>query len=54
MVRDGLKLQSIDGQWTKGKAMEHAVGTYENNQWKYLTLTVKPEGSPVIDLNTPP
>jgi len=38
----------------KGKAMEHAIGTYENNQWKYETLTVQPDGGALIDLNTPP
>ena len=38
----------------KGKAMEHAVATYENRQWTYETLTVQPEGGPKIDLNTPP
>ena len=38
----------------KQKAKVHAVATYENNQWKYETLTVTPDSGPVIDLNTPP
>lgn len=38
----------------KAKGTEHAVATYENDKWIYETLTVTPEGGPLIDLNTPP
>ena len=38
----------------KGKAMEHAVATYDGSRWSYERLMVTPDGGTPIDLTKPP